>query len=186
MITQTVVNNVDVDQLLKTIEMVKDDPELARFQFRATGDWISGGLTRTTIQGFYGAKQEDASREAPFFVDSSEPPVLLGHNEAPNAVELILAGLTSCLSVGMVYNAAARGITIKKLGFALEGDLDLHGFLGLSDVIRPGYDHIRLTCKVESDASEEAIADLFEHVKKTSPVLDIIQNPVKVELTLES
>lgn len=182
--TRTVVNGVDVDQLVGTIEAIKTNPDLARFQFRAETEWINGGHSRTKIQSFYGAGQEDPSRSKPFTLEGDEPPVLLGNNAGPNAVEAVLHALASCLSVGFVYNAAAQGIRIDELKFKLEGDLDLHAFLGLSEKVRPGFDNIRLTYRVKSSAPREKVEALCEYVQKTSPMLDIIRNPVPVTIKL--
>jgi uncharacterized OsmC-like protein len=180
--TKSYPNGVNVDQLVQTIDAVKENPDLAKFQFRATAKWMGGGHSRTTIQGFYGSGQEDESRNSPFVLDGDEPPVLLGENLAPNAVESVLQALASCLTVGFSYNAAAQGINVKSLEFDLEGKLDLHGFLGLSEDIRPGFEGIRLTYRLDSDGSAEEIAELWAHVQKTSPVLDILRNPVPVTI----
>lgn len=182
---QTRVNGVNVDQLVDTINAIKDNPDLARFEFRAENEWISGARSRTTIQSFYGAGGEDTSRREPFVLEGDEPPVLLGTNTAPNAVETVLHALASCLAVGFVYNAAAQGIKVDSLDFSVEGDLDLHGFLGLSDEVRPGYENIQVTYRVKADAPREKIAELCDYVQKTSPVVDIIRNSVPVTVTLE-
>jgi uncharacterized OsmC-like protein len=178
-------NGVNVDQLIATIKAIKENPDLARFHFRATNEWVGGGHSRTSIQSFYGAGGEDTSRSQPFVLEGDEPPVLLGSNTGPNAVEAVLHALASCLAVGFVYNAAAQGIRVDSLEFDLEGEIDLHGFLGLSDQIRPGYQNIRLNYRVKSDAPREKLEELCEYVQKTSPVLDIIRNPVPVSITLE-
>jgi uncharacterized OsmC-like protein len=184
--TMSIVNGVNIEQLVGTINAVKDDPEIARFQFRSETEWVGGGHSRTTIQSFYGAKQEDTSRARPFVLEGDEPPVLLGGNAGPNAVEAVLHALASCLSVGFIYNAAAQGIRVDSLRFRLEGDLDLHAFLGLSQKTRPGYGAIRVTYQVKSNAPSEKILELCEYVQKTSPVLDIIRNPVPVTVSLEA
>lgn len=185
MAVQTLLNGVDVDQLLGTVDAIKANPSLARFRFRATAEWEHGARSVTRIQSFYGAGSEDGSRTKPFQVVADEPPVLLGSNTAPNAVELVLAALASCLGVGYIYNAAARGIKVDALDFEMEGDIDLHGFLGLSEQVRPGYQEIRVNYRVKSDAPREKLEELCEYVQKTSPVLDIIRNPVKVSINLE-
>ena len=182
----TLTNGVDVGKLLATIDAIKANPELANFQFCAETEWKSGGHSRTRIQSFHGAGAEDTSRSKPFAVESDEPPVLLGSNAGPNAVEIVLAGLASCLAVGFAYNAAARGIRIDALTLGLAGNIDLHGFLGLSDKVRPGYRDIRVTCRVKSDASREQLMELCDYVQKTSPVLDIVRNPVGVSVVLEA
>ena len=176
-------NGVDVQQLHETIGAIQNDPDLARFRFRAENRWQAGGHSRTVIRGFYGAGQEDESRQEPFVLEGDEPPVLLGSNQAPNAVEAILHALASCIAVGFVYNAAAKGIEVRSLEFDLEGDLDLHGFLGLSDDVRPGYQAIRLAYRVDCDASPETVNELCQYVQRTSPVLDMLRNPVDVRVT---
>jgi uncharacterized OsmC-like protein len=178
------INGVNVDQLVSTIDAIKEKPALAEFKFRTETEWIEGGHTRTKVQGFYGAGTEDASRAEPFYLEGDEPPVLLGSNAGPNAVETALHALSSCLAVGFVYNAAAQGIRVDALDFELEGEIDLHGFLGLSDDVRPGYKNISLVYRVESDAPREKIVELCEYVQRTSPVLDLIRNPVPVSVWL--
>jgi uncharacterized OsmC-like protein len=183
--TQQLQNGVDVGQLMETIEAIQERPELAKFQFRASSTWLGGGHSRTRIQQFHGAGQEDTSREEAFELDGDEPPVLLGGNRGPNAVEAALHALTSCLAVGFVYNAAARGIEVRSLDFDIEGDLDLRAFLGLSDEVRPGYEQVRLRYRVDCDAPAETVDELCEYVQRTSPVLDIFRNPVAVSVARE-
>lgn len=186
MAVKTHLNGVNVDQLVDTIDLIKKQPELAKFKFRATTEWVDGGHSRTSIQSFYGAGQEDTSRTKAFVLEGDEPPVLLGENHGPNAVETVLHALTSCLTVGYIYNAAAQGITVEELKFNVEGDVDLHNFLGLSDEVRPGYENIHLTYRVKADAPEEKLSELCEYVQKTSPVLDILRNPVQVTVRMEA
>jgi uncharacterized OsmC-like protein len=182
-ITHETPNGVDVARLTETVGAIQQDPTLATFTFRASNTWLGGGHSRTTVQGFWGAGQEDDSRTAAFVLDGDEPPVLLGTNQAANAVEAVLHALASCLAVGTAYNAAAQGIEIRDLRFDLEGELDLHGFLGLDADVRPGYQSVRVTCHLDCDADEEKVAALWEHVQKTSPVLDILRHPVAVTAT---
>ncbi len=178
-------NGVEVAKLTATIDAIKANPALANFKFRIQTDWIQGAHTRTTIDGFYGAGAEDKSNRS-FVLEGDEPPVLLGNNAGPNAVELALTGLASCLAVGFSYNAAAQGIHLDELSFRLEGDIDLHAFLGLTDKIRPGYQNIRVVYRVKSDAPQDKLTALCDYVQKTSPVMDIIRNPVPVSVVLES
>ena len=177
----SIVNGVDLDRLSGTIEAVSADPALARFQFRAGNHWIDGGYSRTTIQGFYGAGQEDVTRTGPFTVDADEPPVLLGQNRAPNTAEYVLHALAACLSGTIVYHAAARGIALKGLECTIEGDVDLHGFLGLDENVRPGYQQIRVAFKATGDLDDEQLAELAS-LTNYSPVRGIVSNPVPVAI----
>lgn len=180
----TLVNGVDVEKLVSTVNAVAENTQLADFRFRAHTEWQGGARSRTTIDRFYGAGGEDSTRSEPFVLEGDEPGVLLGADSAPNAVEALLHALSSCLAVGFSYNAAARGIALESLAFDLEGELDLRGFLGISDAVRPGYSKINVTYHVKSDAPREKILELCDYVQKTSPVLDIIRNPVDVSVTL--
>lgn len=184
MTTATIRNGVNVTQLVQTVEHVKQQPDLAQFRFKAHTEWQGGGVSKTTIQGFHGAGQDDSSREKPFTLVGDEPPVLLGQNAGPNAVEAVLHAITSCLSVGFVYNAAAMGIEVRSLTFEVEGELDLHGFLGLSEDVRAGYSGINVKYHVDADAPRDKIEELCAYVQKTSPVLDIVRNPVPVNVEM--
>jgi len=178
------INGVNVDQLFGTIAAVKENADVALFKFRSSTEWINGGHCRTEIKDFYGATQEDTSRSEAIIIEGDEPGVLLGENHGANAVEAVLHGLASCLSVGVVYNASAMGIEIDSLSFSLEGEIDLHAFLGLSEDKRPGYKSISVTVYADTSAKPEQLAELIAYVKKTSPVLDIIANPVPVYIKL--
>ena len=83
-ITAPIRNGVDTAQVYGTLDALKAQPELARFEFRVSNRWIDGPHSRSTIDQFWGAGQEDTSREEPFELAASEPPILFGRNEAPN------------------------------------------------------------------------------------------------------
>jgi len=183
-VTINLLNGVNVDQLLGTIDAVKNNADIAQFKFRSKTKWINGGHCQTEIKSFYGAMQEDTSRTASFVLEGDEPAVLLGENHGPNAVEAVLHALASCLSVGIVYNASAMNININSLNFDVEGELDLHAFLGLSENTRPGYKNITINVDLDADAPKEKIVELIAYVQKTSPVLDIVRNPVPVTVKL--
>lgn len=178
----TVMNGVNVERLDQTIQAVQKDPGLAKSQFRAINRWVSGGHNRSTIQGFYAAGQEDTSRTRPFVLDADEPPVLLGQDKGANPVEFVLHALAACVTTSLAYHAAARGIRLESVESQLEGDIDLQGFLGLSDQVRRGYKEIRVKFSVKSDASPEQL----EELTKFSPVYDIVSNPVPVSISIIS
>jgi uncharacterized OsmC-like protein len=179
-------NGIDVDRLLETVEAIRADPELASFTFRAESAWKEGTHSVGRIGRFTHAGREDQSRAAPFVLEGDEPPVLLGQNRGPNAVELLLAALGFCYSVGFVANAAARGIEIEDMSYEVEGDIDLRSFLGLGDEARPGFREIRAKALVKAPrADEDALRELCAYVQDTSPVRDVLANPVPVVTTIE-
>ncbi|HET9961052.1 MAG TPA: OsmC family protein [Nitrospiraceae bacterium] len=178
----TIVNGVNVDRLGETVQAITSQPALGRGQFRARNRWISGGHNRSSIQGFYAAGQEDVTRTKPFVLVSDEPPVLLGEDHGANPAEYVLHALAACLTTSLVYHAAARGIRIDSLESSVEGDLDLQGFLGLSERVRKGYQSIRVNFVIQSDASAEELKELT----KFSPVYDTLSNPVPVSIEIVS
>lgn len=177
------VNGVDVDQFLGTIEVVKNQPELAKFQFRAGNRWINGGNNRTTINEFHAAGEKHA-RDDSFVLEKDEPAVLLGTDKGANPVEYTLAALAGCLTTTMVYLAAAEGVELNEVTSEVEADGDLRGFLGLDENVRMGCDNIRFTFKVESDAPREKIEKLVELAQKRSNVFDMLTNKVPVSVSL--
>ncbi len=173
-------NGVDVAALEATVRAVMAAPELAAFRFRATNRWLGGDRNRSTMDGFAGAGGEHAHATT-FELDNAEPPVLLGADAAPNPVEYVLHALAGCLTTTMVYHAAARGIAVDAIDTALEGDLDLRGFLGLDPAVRPGFGAIRVRMRVAAAADADTLRTLSHH----SPVYDIVSRSVPVEVTVD-
>ena len=171
------VNGVDLIGLTNTIRAIEADPELAKFEFRAKNKWVDGGLNRTTIDRFYGCREE-MSHAQPFELNADEPPVLLGEDRGANPVEYALTALGACLTTAMVYHAASRGVRLESLETQIEGDIDLRGFLGLSNDVRKGYENIRVTFTVKSDAPPEKLAEL----SRFSPVFDTLSNGTDITL----
>ncbi|MGC1951529.1 MAG: OsmC family protein [Gammaproteobacteria bacterium] len=177
----TITNGVDVTALFETIKAIKNNNEIAKFQFRAKNQWIDAGHNRSEIKEFYGACEEDQTRSEPFVLDSGEPPILLGNDSGANPVEYVLHALAGCMTTTMVYHAASRGIRIEGVRSELEGDIDIRGFLGLSKDVRKGYQTVRVKMYVKSEASPEQLAELAKY----SPVYDIVSKSLPVQVTIE-
>jgi uncharacterized OsmC-like protein len=180
--TEAVRNGVDTGQLFGTLDAIKADPTLARFQFRARNRWIRGAHNQTRIRDFYGANQEDTSRAEEFVIDAGEPAILLGADTGPNPAEYLLHALAACLTTSIVYVAAARGVHLTEVESTVEGDLDVRGALGLSDAYRNGFERIRISFRVEADAPEEKLRDVVARAQKRSAVFDMVTNGVPVHM----
>lgn len=178
--TMTTRNGLDLQQMMATIDALKNDPSLARFEFRARNQWINGGENRSTIKGFYGAGAEDSSRQQAFEFTNGEPPVLLGNNEGANPVEFLLHALAGCVTTTTVLHAAARGITIESLSTELEGEIDLQGLLALDDSVPVGYREIRIKMTIKADCSDAELDELLAFAKGHSPVCNTVCRPVPV------
>lgn len=178
------VNGVNVDGLFETIDAIKDNASIAKFKFRARNQWENGGINRTTIDEFYGAC-EPRRHEQPFVFTADEPPLLLGADAGANPVEYLLTALAACVTTAIAYHGAARGIAITSLSSELEGDLDLHGFLGISESVRPGYEKIQMKFRIEGDAPREELEVLVQEAKYLSPVFDVVSRSVPVTVMVE-
>jgi uncharacterized OsmC-like protein len=178
------VNGINVEQLFSTINLIKEKPDVAKFKFRASNRWIQGTHNRATVKDFYGALKEDDSRE-PMNDDEDEPPVLLGQNRGANPVEYLLVALSGCLTTSMIAHASAKGIEIRGVESRYEGDIDLRGFLGLSEEVPVGYQDIRVYFKIDADLSEEEKEELVRMAQKYSPVFNTISKSAPVSVHLD-
>ena len=170
-------NGVDVATLFATLDAVKGQNEIAKFQFRASNTWVSGTHSRSQLSGFYGAMQEMEAQEVTM-LDADHPAVLVGKDNAPTPIEFLLHAIAACLTSGVANIAAARGIHLHKVTSTVEGDIDLLGILGLSDgTVRNGYQQIRVTFHIEGDADDETLRGLVEQSRRRSAVYDVLTNP---------
>ena len=177
-------NGVDTAGLFATIDAVKGNTDIAKFQFRATNTWVSGTHNRSTIHGFYGAMQEMTHKEARTY-DADHPAVLVGNDNGPTPVEFVLHALAACLTSGLANIAAARGVNLTEVSSTVEGDIDLLGILGLSDEVRNGYQQIKVSFKLRGDDPEKLRA-VVEQSKNRSAVYDVVTNGVPVAIEVDA
>jgi uncharacterized OsmC-like protein len=177
-------NGVDTATLFATLDAVKGQPEIAKFQFRASNTWVSGTHNRSTLSGFYGAMQEMEHKQVTT-VDADHPAVLVGEDHAPTPVEYLLHAIAACLTAGVANVAAARGVELTKVTSRVEGDIDLLGILGLSDgSVRNGYQQIKVTFYIEGAADDATLRRIVEQSRNRSAVYDVLTNgtPVHVDV----
>lgn len=169
--TTKTLNDVNLAAVGDLVAAIKGEPGKADTTWKATVDWKGGFRSE--------AKSRDFDP-----VPSDEPTALGGDDTAANPVEQLLGALGNCLAVGYAANASVAGVELKGLRIELEGDLDLHTFLGLAEG-NAGYQTITARVSVDSDATPEAIRELHDKVVATSPVGHSLQRnvPVNVELT---
>jgi len=175
-------NGLNMDQLIDTLNAIKAQPSLANFEFRARNRWVGGGENISTIRDFYGAGAEDSSRDEPFVFTNGEPPVLLGNNEGANPVEFLLHALAGCVTTTTVLHAAARGIKIQELSTELTGSMDVQGLLDLDNSVPVGYREIRIRMHIKADCSDQELDELLDFTTRHSPVCNTVCRPVPVIL----
>jgi uncharacterized OsmC-like protein len=178
-------NGVDTPTLFATLNAVKGQPELAKFQFRATNRWIQGTNSRSRIESFKGAGGEHAHK-GDYQYDADHPAVLVGADRAPTPVEFLLHAIAACITAGIANIAAARGVTLTEVTSSVEGDIDLLGLLGLSDAVRAGYERIRVTFDIKGDAPPEKLREIVEQSRRRSAVYDVLTNGVPVDVAVNA
>lgn len=165
----------NLDQLQKLVAAVKTDPDSAKTVWEVDTKWNGGFKSEATIHS-YGRHHT---------VKMDEPAALGGSDTAPNMVEVVLGAFGCCLTTGYVMNAAQRGIALSGVEISLKGDLDLRGFLGLSDDVPPGYGGIDVQVKLDAPAATpRQLEELHAHVLRTSPVGCILSRPLSVRAKL--
>lgn len=177
-------NGVDTATLFATLDAVKANPEIARFQFRAESHWVSGTHSRTTIDGFYGAMQE-LQHAQPHTFSGDHPAVLVGGDNGPTPVEYLLTALAACLTAGIGNIAAAKGVNLDSVSSSVEGDIDLRGVLGLDRSVRNGFQGIKVRFTMSGDEPAK-LRDVVERSIARSAVYDMLTNGVPVSVEVEA
>ena len=99
-------------------------------------------------------------------------------------MEYILAALGSCQEITYRLYADALGIPLNGVSVRLSGRIDLRGLFDVEADVRPGYQVIEAEVILDSPAPEGELARLKEIVDRHCPVLDILQNPTPIQLSL--
>ena len=172
-------NGVNVQALLDAREALKGAPEAAKFTWRASCKWQNGTHSQTNVHGFFGLGQEQQHKTETSF-DADHPEIFASEDKGITPIEYVLVGLASCLTAGVAAVAQNRGIQLRSVESRLEGKMDIRGILGIDSDVRNGYDDIKVTFKIDSDAPKPEIEAIVAQSQKRSAVYDVISNPVNV------
>jgi uncharacterized OsmC-like protein len=174
-------NGVNVEALLGAREALKEAPAGAKFQWRATCKWVNGTHSRSTINTFYGLGDEQ-KHKTEFTFDADHPEIFASEDKGATPVELVLAGLASCLTAGVASVAQMREIQLRSVTATLEAGMDIQGILGIDSDVRNGFDGIKVTYKIDADATPDQIKAVVAQSQKRSAVYDIVTNPTNVKV----
>ena len=172
-------NGVNVEALINAREALTEAPEAAQFKWRATCEWKNGTHSNTTVEGYFGLGEEHRHRTT-FDFDADHPEVFASEDNGATPVEIVLVGLASCLTAGVAAIAQHREIQLHSVTAVVEGGMDIQGILGIDGDIRNGFDGIKVTYKIDADASDDDIKALVAQSQKRSAVYDIVTNPTNV------
>ena len=175
------VNGLDLQALGEVVEAIQADSSKAIVGFDVVTKWKGQTRSETTVTGFTIAG-ERVKRSHTIVAD--EPYELLGADSAPNPQELLMAAFNACITVGYVAGAALKGITLDSLEISTKGELDLRGFLGLSDEVAPGYQNVDYEVRISGDGSAADFEEIHQTVMKTSPNYFNMSRPIKLNGSL--
>ena len=179
MATATANNGVNVQALLDAREALKGAPEATKFTWRASCKWQTGTYSTTKVQSFFGLGQEQKHKTETSF-EADHPEVFAAEDRGITPIEYVLVGLASCLTAGVAAVAQNRGVQLRSVESKLEGTMDIRGILGVDGDVRNGYDTIKVTFKIDADASKKEIEAIVAQSQKRSAVYDVVTNPVNV------
>lgn len=153
---------LDLDAFEATKQAVAADPAAGRGTFTSTTTWEDGARASTTARSFK--------------IETDEPAPLGGTDSAVDPMELLLAAVGTCLTIGWVTHAVRRGIEFRDLRIDVEGSFDLRGYLGIEEDVRPGFDAVRYTVHVDTDADAQTLEEIRAAAEVGSPMLDNVAN----------
>jgi uncharacterized OsmC-like protein len=177
--TKTVNNGVNVEALLGAREALTEAPEAAEFRWQATCTWKNGTHSHSTVREFFGLGDKQQHRTQ-FNFDADHPEVFASEDNGATPVEFVLVGLGSCLTAGIAAVAQHRNIQLRSVSAIIEGSMDLQGILGIDSDVRNGFDGIKVTYKIDADATPDEIRALVAQSQNRSAVFDIVTNPTNV------
>lgn len=175
------VNGIDVDALRGVMAEVARDPAKGMVEFRVHSAWRGQTRSETTVESYVIGGNEVKRR---FTIAADEPLELLGSNAAPNPQELLMSALNACILVGYVVGASVEGITLERVEIETRGELDLRGFLGIDETVKPGYDAVRCRVTLAGDGTPEQFSRIHDNVRRTSPNWFNVSQPVRIDAEL--
>jgi uncharacterized OsmC-like protein len=180
--TATPVNNgVNVDALLGARTALTDAPDAANFEWRATCEWRNGTHSTSNVDGFFGLGTEQKHRTSYSF-DVDHPEIFASEDNGATPVEYVLVGLAGCLTAGVAAVAQMREIQLNSVSATVEGAMDVRGILGMDTDVRNGFSSIKVSYKIDADATPDEIKALVAQSQKRSAVYDVITNPTDVRV----
>jgi uncharacterized OsmC-like protein len=169
-------SGVNAQVLGTVIEGINNQPEMAKVTFQVQTKWESGDGFRITSTGknFQIGGQTVERRQA-FTLVSDYPDEMGGMSRGPTVCEICMASIGSCISQTIVAYATMMGVQLDSIRIETEGDIDIRGFTGVSENVRPGAQEFRMNIHLDSKtASKEQLEKLYQLGKKFSPAIDTL------------
>jgi uncharacterized OsmC-like protein len=177
------VNTLLLGNLMNTLI---EKPDTSNVTFFVKTEWNNkqeddgGFCVRSSMKDFEIGGQT-IKRNSSYTMLFDFPPQFSGDGKGPTVCEGCMSSLGACLTQTIIAHATARGIHLDNITIALQGNVDLRGFTGISNEVRPGAQEFRVKVNIKSrSASKEQIAEIYEIGKRLSPAFDTLTNGTSV------
>ena len=144
---------------------------------------MNGTYSQATVNNYFGLGEEQSHKTETTF-EADHPEIFASEDRGITPIEYLLVGLSSCLTAGIAAVAQNRGIQLRSVESNLEGKMDIRGILGMDSDVRNGYDDIKVTFKIDADASKDEIEAIVAQSQKRSAVYDVLTNPTNVTVSV--
>jgi uncharacterized OsmC-like protein len=178
-------SGVNAQVLGTVIETIKNQSEMAKVTFQVQTQWQNGDGFKITSTGknFQIGGQTVERREA-YTLASDYPDEMGGMSKGPTVCEMCMASIGSCISQTIVAYATMIGVQLDSIRIQTEGDVDIRGFTGVSEDVRPGAQEFRIDIHLESKtASKEQLEKLYELGNRFSPAIDTMTHGTTIKTT---
>ena len=152
---------------LKTL--YRDEPDAALITLQAEGSIGLDGVT-CSVQ---------TSRA---LVEAGLHPATGGDGLAACSGDMLLEALVACAGVTLNAVASALGVTLKDGKVMAEGDLDVRGTLGVDREAPVGFQDIRLTFELDTDADHETLERLMKLTERYCVIYQTLKHPPEIEV----
>ena len=141
----------------------REQPAAARVTLRAQGDLGQGISCRV--------------QTGKALVEAGLHPKTGGDGTYACSGDMLLEALAACAGVTLRAVATATGVTVRTGTVRAEGELDFRGTLGVSKEVPVGFQSIRLTFELDTDADEEQLSTLIRLTERYCVVLQTLAKP---------
>jgi uncharacterized OsmC-like protein len=98
-----------------------------------------------------------------------------GSNSGPNPMQYFIASLASCQNEQSQVVAEELSLNITQVDINVEIDLDLSGFMGMSETSNGSYKNLRLDAVVSGNVTNEEVKTLGQKVDNRCPILALLR-----------
>jgi uncharacterized OsmC-like protein len=170
---RNIFNGLNTQALSTIFSSIQKQPEMAKVAFSVKSKWNGGFYVGTSVSKGFRIGGQSVERQTEYHMQYDFPAQLSGDEQGPTVCEGCMSALAACLTQTMVAHATSRGIQLDNVEIAVEGEVDMRGFAGISDKVRPGAQQFRVNMNIKSSsASKEQLDELREVGKRFSPAFD--------------